>query len=346
MACLPRRRFLGNALVALAAPMLKSTGSSAEPVSDFFKGKQIRLIIRAQPGGNSDQYFRLLSRYMGRYMPGNPSLVPVNMPGGGGLTALNYIANVAPRNGTVLTMLTQTLPLDQALNLNKNLNVDLRTFGWVGNMSNSNMVLLTSKQSGIASLDDARNCEVLLSGAGSAEPATYIAALCNHYLGTKFKLIFGYPGGVELTMAVMRGETHGRTTSDPRAMFSLVDSGEKSFNFILQVGLQRQQDFGDAPLLVDLAKTSDEKQIFEYVSKVISLSRVVCTNSGVPSERIAALRQAFNQTLADFAFLAESKKLRMEIEPMEGGAVQRYVNDIIDAPPDLLEKIKRVIGGG
>jgi tripartite-type tricarboxylate transporter receptor subunit TctC len=346
MTGLPRRRFLRHALVALAMPALKSTSSAAESAAEFFKGKQIRLIIRAQPGGNSDQYFRLLSRYMGRYIPGNPNLVPVNMPGGGGLTALNYIANVAPRDGTVLTMLTQTIPLDQALNLNKNLNVDVRAFGWIGNMSNSNMVLLTSKQSGIASLDDARHREVLLSGTGAAEPATYIAALCNHFLGTKFKLIFGYPGGVELTMAVMRGETHGRTTSDPRAMFALVDGGEKSFNFILQVGLQRQQDFGDAPLLVDLAKTSDEKQIFEYLSKVISLSRVVCTNSGVPPERIAALRQAFNQTLADPAFLAESKKLRMEIEPMEGGAVQRYVNDIIDAPTDLLDKIKKVIAGG
>jgi tripartite-type tricarboxylate transporter receptor subunit TctC len=312
----------------------------------FFKGKQIRLVIRAQPGGNSDQYFRLLSRYMGQYIPGTPNLIPVNMPGGGGLTALNYIANIAPRDGTVLTMLTQTLPLDQALNLNKNLNVDLRTFGWIGNMSNSNMVLLTSKQSGIASIDDARRREVLLSGTGAAEPATYIAALCNHFLGTRFKLIFGYPGGVELTMAVMRGETHGRTTSDPRAMFALVEGGEKSFYFILQVGLQRQPEFRDAPLLVDLAKTSDEKQIFEYVSKVISLSRVVCTNSGVPPERVAVLRQAFNKTLADPAFLADSKKLLLEIEPMEGDAVQRYVNDIIDAPPDVLEKIKKVIAGG
>jgi tripartite-type tricarboxylate transporter receptor subunit TctC len=99
-------------------------------------------------------------------------------------------------------------------------------------------------------------------------------------------------------------------------------------------------------LLVDLAKTAAEKQIFEYVSKVISLARVVCTNSGVPAERIAALRDAFNKTLAEPAFLAESRKLRMEIEPMEGEEVQRYVNDIIDAPPDLLENIKKIIVGG
>jgi tripartite-type tricarboxylate transporter receptor subunit TctC len=346
MVDLPRRLVLRNALAALAAPALQRTsGAAAETVSDFYKGKQVRLIIRAQPGGNSDQYFRLLSRYMGKYIPGNPALVPVNMPGGGGLTALNYVANVAPRDGTVLTMLTQTLPMEQALSLNKNLNIDLRTFGWIGNMSNSNMVLLTSKQSGVASLDDARHREVLLSGTGAADPSAYIAALCNHFLGTRFKLIFGYPGGVELTMAVMRNETHGRTTSDPRAMFALVEGGDKAFNFILQVGLQRQQEFGNAPLLVDLAKTAGEKQIFEYFSKVISLARVVCTNSGVPPERIAALRQAFNKALAEPAVIAESKKLRMEIAPMEGGAVQRYVNDIIDAPPDVIENMRKIIAG-
>src|SRR6266852_4441720 len=129
------------AVAALAAPAI------AEPVADFYRGKQIKIYIRAAPGGNYDTYSRLLGRPSARFIPGNPSVLPINMPGGGGLVALNYVANVAPRDGTVLTMITQSFPMDQALGVQKNLKVDLRTLNWIGNMSETNEFFYTAKSS-------------------------------------------------------------------------------------------------------------------------------------------------------------------------------------------------------
>jgi tripartite-type tricarboxylate transporter receptor subunit TctC len=269
--------------------------------------------------------------------------VQIHMPGGGGLTALNYIANVAPKDGTVLTMLTQTIPMEQALNLNKDLDVDVRQFGWIGNMSNSNFFFLTSKKSGIQTIEDAKKREVVLAGTGSADPALYLANLFNKYLGTKFRVVFGYPGGVELTMAVVRNETDGRATSDPETMFAMVEGGASAFNVLIQVGLQKQPAYSSVPLLNELATNDEQREVFGYMSKVVSLSRVVCATPGVPPDRIALLRRAFDKALADPEFLDESKKLKLEIAAMNGDAVEHYVRDIVDAPAPLLEKVKKAI---
>src|ERR1700675_4828776 len=179
--------------VALAA--LAGAPALAEPIADFYRGKQIKLYIRAAPGGNYDVYSRLLGRHMVRFLPGNPGLLPVNMPGGGGLVALNYVANVAPRDGTVLTMITQSFPMDQALGLDKNLNVDLRTLNWIGNMSETNEFFYTAKSSLTKTLDDARRSETVVAATGIGSITTQLTALCNNMLGTRFKVVYGYPSG-------------------------------------------------------------------------------------------------------------------------------------------------------
>ena len=138
---------MGYRLIAAAASViLATTAAAADPVADFYQGKQIRFVIRAAPGGNYDLYMRLLARYMVRYLPGSPEAIPVNMPGGGGLTALNYTINVAPHDGTVLTMVTSTAPMDQVLGNVKSPNIDLRSLQWIGNMSDENYFLVTSRE--------------------------------------------------------------------------------------------------------------------------------------------------------------------------------------------------------
>src|SRR6267378_196207 len=163
--------------VALAFP------ATADPIADFYRGKQIKIYIRASPGGNYDIYSRLLSRHMTRFIPGNPMIVPVNMPGGGGIVALNYVANAAPRDGTVLSMITQTFPMDQALGLEKNLKVDMRTLNWIGNMSNTNEFLFTAKSSPTRTLDDARRRETIVAATGLGSIMTQLAAVYNNTLG-------------------------------------------------------------------------------------------------------------------------------------------------------------------
>ena len=141
------RPLSSGAAAALLLGLLAQPAAAADPVADFYRGKQIKLYIRAAPGGNYDIYSRLLGRHIGRFIPGNPSVLPINMPGGGGLVALNYVANVAPRDGTVLTMITQSFPMDQTLGLDRNLKVDLRTLNWIGNMSETNEFFYTAKSS-------------------------------------------------------------------------------------------------------------------------------------------------------------------------------------------------------
>src|SRR5437763_12382352 len=154
--------------------------AGAGPVEDFYRGKQIRMYIRAAPGGNYDVYSRVLGRHISRFIPGNPIVLPLNMPGGGGLVALNYVAGAAPRDGTVLTMITQTFPMDQALGLDKNLKVDMRALNWIGSMSSTNEFLYTAKSSATKTLDDARRRETVISATGLGSIVTQLAAVYNN----------------------------------------------------------------------------------------------------------------------------------------------------------------------
>ena len=194
--------------------------AAADPIEDFYKGKQIRVVIRAAPGGNYDLYSRLLIRHMVRFIPGHPTGLPVNMPGGSGLTALNYVADVHPKDGTVLTMVTQTFPLEQALNLNDKLKVDLRRLNWIGNMSDSSNVLLTSRASLTRSIDDAKRRETIIGVPSLGDASAWLTLVTNGTLGTRFKLIPGYNSGPDMNLAMERGEIDGRGTSNPKAMFN------------------------------------------------------------------------------------------------------------------------------
>ena len=238
---------------------LSATSSFADPVEDFYKGKQLRFVIRAAPGGNYDLYMRLLARYMVRYMPGHPEAVPVNMPGGGGLTALNYTLNVAPHDGTVLTMVTSTAPMEQALGLLKAPNIDLRSLQWIGNMSDENYFLVTSRESGIRTLEDATKREVRLAGAGAGDTQQILIAVCNSMLGTKFRSIIGYRTGAEMNLAVERREVDGRSTTNLPALFATRPEGAAAFHPLLQAGLEKSSEFPDVPLLRELARSPSKR---------------------------------------------------------------------------------------
>jgi tripartite-type tricarboxylate transporter receptor subunit TctC len=321
--------------------------ATADAIDDFYKGKQIRVVIRAAPGGNYDLYSRLLIRHMVRFIPGRPAGLPVNMPGGSGLTALNYVADVHPKDGTVLTMVTQTFPLEQALNLNDKLKTDLRRLNWIGNMSDSSNFLLTSHASPTRSIDDAKRRETIIGVPSLADASAWLTLVTNGTLGTKFKLIPGYNSGPDMNLAMERGEIDGRGTSNPKAMFNggseTAPDGRPLFNFLLQWGMKKNQDFPDAPLLSELAAGAEQKVIFDFVCKVASMARPVTTNADVPPERVAALRRAFDATMKDPDFLAEAERQGMEITPMGGEALQQLVTEIVNAPPAVVEKVRQAV---
>lgn len=319
----------------------------AEPIADFYYGKQIKVVIRAAPGGNYDLYSRLLIRHMVRFIPGSPSFVAVNMPGGSGLTALNYVAEVHPHDGTVLTMVTQTFPMQQALGLNAKLKVDMRKLNWIGNMSDASSFLLTSHRSKTRTLDDAKRRETLIAVPSVSDTSAWLIKVINGTLGTKFKLVPGYRSGPDMNLAMERGEVEGRGTSNPKAMFAdgpeIGPDGKPLFNFLLQWGLHKNEDYPNVPLLCDLATTADQKLIFDFVCKVASLARPIATNAGVPPARVAALRRAFDATMTDPEFLADAKQQGLEIGPTGGDELQQLVAGIVNAPPAVVEKIKAAV---
>jgi tripartite-type tricarboxylate transporter receptor subunit TctC len=334
-------------VAAIAIAVFIAVPAAADPVADFYKGKQIRVVIRAAPGGNYDRYSRLLIRHMVRYIPGHPDGVPVNMPGGSGLTALNYVTEVHPKDGTVLTMVTQTFPMQQALGLNRKLTADMRALNWIGNMSDANSFLLTSAKSKTRTLDDAKRRETIIAVPSMSDTSAWLVLVTNSTLGTKFKLVPGYTSGPNMNLAMERGEVEGRGTSNPRSLLpggvNKGPDGRPLFNFILQWGLTKDADYPDVPLLRALAKDADQQSIFDFVSSVASLARPVATSAGVPPERVAALRRAFAATMKDTDFLAEAKKQGMEITPMGGEALQKVVTSIVNAPPGVVAKVKAAV---
>ena len=335
-----------TALLAFVCIALGATSSLADPVEDFYKGKQLRFVIRAAPGGNYDLYMRLLARYMVRYMPGHPEAVPVNMPGGGGLTALNYTLNVAPHDGTVLTMVTSTAPMEQAMGLLKTPNIDLRSLQWIGNMSDENYFLVTSRESGISTLDDATKREVRLAGAGAGDTQQILIAVCNSMLGTKFRSIIGYRTGAEMNLAVERREVDGRSTTNLPALFATRPDGAAAFYPLLQAGLDKSSEFLDVPLLRELARSPEQKVVFEFLSRAVSPGRPVATNNKVPPDRLAALRRAFDLAMKDPQLLEDAKRQNLDISPWTGGRLQQVATEILGTPAADIAQIRQAISAG
>jgi len=338
-----RLRLLAILVGALTIGVWAAAPASAEPVADFYRGKQIKIYIRAAPGGNYDIYSRLLGRHIARFLPGNPSVLPVNMPGGGGLVALNYVARVAPRDGTVITMITQSFPMDQALGLDRTLKLDLRTLNWIGNMSETNEFFYTNKASPTKTLEDARRRETPVAATGAGSIMTQLAAVYNNMLGTRFKVIYGYPSGPDMTLAMERGEVEGRSTSNPQVLGRSKAEVAAKYNFLIQAGLRKLPDYEEVPLLRELASTPEQQAVFDFISKAVVVARPIVTNPGVPPERVAALRRAFDAVMTDPLLLDEARRENLDIGTRSGEELQGLVAEMLATPPAILAQVAQAI---
>lgn len=318
-------------IIAGAALGFVSPAMAVSP-SNFYQGKQIQFIIRAEPGGSYDLYMRTLAKYMVKYIPGNPVAVPVNMPGGGGLLALSYLDKIAPHDGTAVAMVTQTDPLEQALGNNPNLKTDLERLNWIGNVSQQNTFLVVRESSPTKSLNDATTRVTLLASSGASGSDFILANVMNSVLHTKFKSIIGYRSSPEMDLAIRRGEAEGRFTTNLQNLFDITPGGVKAFNIIVQIGTKADPSFPGAPLLKDLP--SNEKSVLDTISDVMSLARPVATNSDVPPERVAVLRNAFEKTMHDPDFLKDSKRQQLDVSPWTWQQTQKVVSEIIHSSPE------------
>jgi len=321
---------------------LASGPAAADAVADFYTGKQIRFIVRTTVGGDYDQYTRLLARFMGKYIPGNPSMVVVNMPGGGGITAANYMAQVAPRDGTVIGIVSQGLAVDQALASSPQLKADLREFNWIANVVYSNQLLVVWHTSPTKTIDDAKKRVTTIGTTGAGSASVQYPAFYNNVLGTKFKIVFGYPGGQHIDLAMERGEVEGRGTNPYSGWMASKPTWipEKKIIPLMQAGLERERALPHVPLIIDQPVRAEDKPLLRFMANSSTVGRPLATTPGVPAERVAALRAAFAKTIRDPEFIATAKKENMEIRPQTAEELTHVIMQILTAPEDVRERMK------
>jgi tripartite-type tricarboxylate transporter receptor subunit TctC len=340
-----RAPWTAAAAVIAAALMSGTVGPvAAQPVADFYKGKQVNLIIGYGVGGGYDQYARVLARYLGPHIPGDPNVVVQNMPGAGSRKAANWLYNIAPKDGSVLATLGQNTPTDQALG-QAGIQFDANKFNWLGNMVVVNNTLAVWHTTGVKTIEEATKKELAIGATGASSPSVLYPQVANNLLGTKFKIISGYPGGGDINLALERGEVDGRGSNSWASWKSTKAEWlrDKKVNILFQVGLTRESDLPDVPLLSELGKTAEERQILEVISADVAVGRPILTTPDVPSDRVAALRKAFDETIADKAFLAEAEKQKMDINPLSGAELQQIVAKVLAHSPEVIAKVKQAI---
>jgi tripartite-type tricarboxylate transporter receptor subunit TctC len=328
--------FACSALV-LCAPIAK-----ADPVADFYKNKQIDLMISADEGSGYDSYARLLARHLGDHIPGKPTIIPENMPGAGGMIVANDAYNSAPRDGTTMFTLHFTLPLYQAMG-GQSVRFDAQKFPAIGRLLASNVVIgvWSKSKSGVHNIDDALKKTSTIGSTGMTSNSTVYPMILNHMIGTKFKVVSGYRGEGDIFLAMERGEVDGFGGYSYLTLKSVKQDylTKKLFDPIVQWGAKREAAWPDVPTATDLAKTPTDKRAMEIASAGSDIGFSYFLPPGVPADRVAAIRKAFQDMLVDPAFLADAKQARLDLRPDSAADVEAMVKNVVTAPPAVTERL-------
>lgn len=332
-------------IAVVVAILVGLAGSAcADSLADFYRGKHITLVIGYGPGGGYDLYARMLGRFIGAHIPGNPIVVPQNMPGAGSRSAANWLYKVAPQDGSVIACLSQATPTDQALS-EPGVQFDARKFNWIGNLNVVNNVLYVSSASGVATFAEAKMKPLAIGATGATSPSVLYPQVSNNLLGSKFKIIAGYPGGGDINIAVERHEIDGRGSDSWDSLKATHPDWlrDRAISVLFQVGPRRETDLPDVPLWTELAGNDAQRGVLALLSGDVSVGRPILTAPNVPADRVAALRQAFAETLRDPQFIAAAKQANLNMNPMSGEELQQAVDAIVSAPADVVAQVKAAI---
>ena len=325
-------------VLAAACPAAADDGAAR-----FFSGRQVSILVGFGPGGSASLYAGALSHHMGRFIPGSPTVVAQHMPGAGGLAVANYIANTAPRDGTAFAITGRTAAIEPLMG-NPNAKFDGRKFNWIGSTNIENTTCLSWHTAPVKTLEDAQKIELIIGGTGSDATEVIFPKAINQVLGTKFKSVLGYPGSTEMDLAMERGELQGNCGLGWTVIKSRRQDWlrEKKINILFQMALSKHVDLPDVPLVLDYAKTKEDRELLEFLFAPQVMGRPFFAPPDVPADRVEALRKAFEQTLKDPAFLAEAGTTGLEIQFVGGGEVQKIVDHMYGTSPDILQRIKKL----
>ena len=323
-------------LAALAAP------ASADEVADFYKGKVFTIVVGHEVGTGFDIYGRTLQRHLSRHIPGHPTVVVQNMVGASGLTAANWLYNIAPKDGTVTATFVHTIPFEPVFG-NNAAKFEPAKLTWIGNMEESVAVCGVSKAAGIAKFDDMRTKETIFGATGATGPLVKSALAVKNLLGVKMKVVSGYQGSASVKIAMGRGEVHGICGLPMSTITSAWRDDYESGNFkpIIQLSGRKQAELKDIPHVDDYAKSDDDRQTYGLIFGTQALGRIFVSPPAMPAVRKAALRNALLATMKDPEFIADAIKTQIDISPMTGEEVEALIARLSSAPPAVIERTKQ-----
>jgi tripartite-type tricarboxylate transporter receptor subunit TctC len=324
---------------ALLLALASLASARADSVADFYKGRNVDVYVGYSTGGGYDIYARMLARHMGRFIPGNPTLVVKNMEGAGSLRLANWLANAGPRDGTVFGTIGRGTSFDPILG-QPGAQFTAGDFSWLGSMNQEVSICAAWHDAGIKGFDDLRTKELLVGAVSNNDDTGQFARVINTVLGTKLKIVAGYPGGNDVVLAMERGEVKGRCGWSWSSVLTAHMAWWKEHKIVIlvQLALAKHPDLPEVPLVTDLAKSDAQRQMLRMIFARQVMGRPFLAPPGVPAERVAALRKAFMDTINDKEFLADAAKAKLEINPVDGEKVQALVKEIYATPPEVAKQ--------
>jgi tripartite-type tricarboxylate transporter receptor subunit TctC len=332
-----RRSFFAAACVALG--ILATGPATAE--DNFYAGKTIDMLIGFSAGGGYDLYARTLARYIGRHIPGNPQVLPQNMPGAGSLKLANYLYNVAPKDGTAIGHFAPGIVAEPLLGHGQGVQFDATKFGWLGSVSQEVSVCAFEASTGIATLADMKTKPMVIGASGGGAESDVFATVLRNMFHMPIRIVTGYPGGTEITLAMARHEVDGRCGWSWTSLLSrnkaMLTGNE--INLTLQVALAKDDDpyLAGVPLIMDLTDDPAQRSALKLIVSRQSIARPFATPPGVPAARLAVLRDAFDATMKDLDFLAEARTADLDVRPVQGDAVEALIKEIYASSPEAVK---------
>ena len=324
-------------MIAVAAVL--ATTAQAQTPAEFYQGKTIEVYIGTSVGGGYDAYSRILSRHMGRHIPGNPVLVPKNMTGGGGIRLANFLYNAASKEGLAFGTFNRGIVYEPLFG-NKSAQFDATQFNWIGSTNDEVSICVAWHTAGVQRYQQVLERELVVGASGIGADTYQFPKVVNGVLGTKFKIVTGYPGGNDIDLAMERQEVQGRCSWSWSSVKATHPTWlpEKKFNILFQMGLSKHPELADTPLIMDLARNDEDRAIFKLMFSRQVMAWPFALPPGTPQDRIEALRAAFTATMHDPDFLADAAKAKFEIRSVTGARIQTLVQEIYATPAPIVRK--------
>lgn len=328
--------------ICCAAFLLTAFSAQAQSPADFYKGKSVSVLIGVGVGGFYDLNARVVARHIGRHIPGSPQIVPQNMTGAGGARMVAYLADVAAKDGAHFGMIPNNFAAMQAIG-SEAIKFDLARFQWIGSPAPLTGAMTVWRTSGVESIEDARRKDVITGASGRGAESFSMPAMLNEFAKTRFKIVTGYPGGNEINLAMERGEVQARYnfwTSWKSTRPEWVKNGD--IRVIATMG-PKPSDLPGVPSVTELVSSDDDRRVVDLIIAGTYLGTPLAFGGGVPADRLAAVRAAFDATMKDAEFLTEAEKLKIDVNPVSAAELEAVVTRVLKTPKELAARARPIL---